>query len=275
MTTGEALPADLARALEERDAHIVRSWSEADRHYAFADSPGVRLFARYTRDRADEETLAHEAAVRAAIGSDGPLRSPPILAAGDNWLLEQGIVKRPFSGAACIDNALAAAAELTSLELPQLRRRRRALVTARRRLLTITSPLPYADVRAARRIRDQPELPIVTTHGDFHQANLLAEDSALWVIDWELSGSGPAGSDLLHLWCSLDDDEDRDRLFQGTRELVGRRNERALLALRYSVMVATIAALFTAHHSFNRDPLRAEGLLAQLPPLRAEARAAV
>jgi aminoglycoside phosphotransferase (APT) family kinase protein len=115
----------------------------------------------------------------------------------------------------------------------------------------------------------------VTTHGDFHRNNLLVGDGPLWVIDWELSGRGPAGSDLLHLWCSLDDEEDRERLYRGIVELIGRRHEHALLKLRYSAMVATIAGLLTAPHLFDRDRSRAERLLADLPVLRAEARTAI
>lgn len=269
------MPTGLADALKERDAHVVQSWSWAFRHYAYAEAPGAQLFARHTTDPQDEANLAHEAAVRASIGSDGALRVPRILAAGSNWSLEQAIAKSPFAGPVCIDRALDAAAVLAHVTLPEPPRRRRPLDTARRRLRTITSPLPLADIRAARRIRIDPELPLVTTHGDFHRANLLVDENALWVIDWELSGRGPAGRDLLHLWCSLDDEEDRARLFRGIVELVGQRHEHALLKLRYSAMVATIATLLTAHHRFDRDRSRAERLLLDLPTLRAEARVAL
>jgi hypothetical protein len=267
------MPAGLGEALAERDAHVVRSWSEASRHYAFAESAGTCLFARYTTDRADEHTLSYERSIRERIGSEGVLRAPPVLAAGNDWLLERGIMKRPFGGVVDVDRALAAAAQLASLDLPEREHRRQPFASAQRRLRTLASPVPFADVRAARRIRNTVKLPLVTTHGDYHRNNLLVEADALWVIDWELSARGPAGSDLLHLWCSLDGEEDRDRLFRGAVELVGRSHEPALLALRYSSMVATIVALLASHHGFDRDRSRAEQLLARLPQLRTEARA--
>jgi hypothetical protein len=269
---GAAAPAELAVALRERQAHIVDSWSEGRRHYAIAGSPTGRLFARFSTDPADGRMFEHEAAVRARVGSGAALRSPPVLARGDSWLLEEAVGGSLVAGAASIDGALDAASQLADLALPELPSRSRPLRTLNRRWRAVRSPLPTADIRAAREIRARSPLPLAASHGDFVPENLLFDGTALWVIDWELSGQRPMGSDLMQLWSMLESADDRERLFEGAVRIVGARSRGALLALRYAVVVATISGLFAAPSDLDRDGVRGGELLGLLPELRAEAR---
>ena len=108
-------------------------------------------------------------------------------------------------------------------------------------------------------------LPLVTTHGDFHPGNVLISSGAAWVVDWELSGHGPAGFDLL-LFGSTVESEDRERLLEAAVELAGDRREAQRLA--YAVLVRAAAAKLSSAQPFDRDPEGAKRLLALLPAAR-------
>lgn len=261
----DAVPPGLAEALEHREADLERGWWEASRSYLFATSPEGRLFGRASRDPADAAVLEHEAAVREIVGIEGPLRAPPVLDRGPDWLLEAAIGPEPFGGAAHVELVAAAATRLPDLELPELPRRS-GRGRARNRLRLLASPLPVADLRRARRIMAELRLPLVTTHGDFHPGNVLISGGAAWVVDWELCGHGPAGSDLLLFGCTVESAEDRERLLETAVELAGDRSE--ALRLAYAVLVRAAAAKLSAAQPFDRDPEGAERLLALLPAAR-------
>ena len=261
----DAIPPGLAEALERRGAKLERGWREGARSYLFASSPEGRLFGRASGDPADAATLEHEAAVRGIVGAEGPLRAPPVLERGMDWLLEAAIEPEPFGGVAHVELIAAAAERLQALGLPELPPRPEP-GRARARLRLLASPLPLADLRRARRVMAEIRLPSVTTHGDFHPGNVLISGGAAWVVDWELSGHGPAGSDLLLFGSTVESAEDRERLLEAAVELAGDRGE--ALRLSYAVLVRATAAKLSAAQPFDRDPDGAKRLLGLLPAAR-------
>ena len=261
----DAIPPGLAEALERRGAKVERGWWEGARSYLFAGSPEGRLFGRASRDPADAAMLEHEVAVREIVGVQGPLRAPPVLESGPDWLLEIAIEPKRFGGQAHVDLVTAAAEQLQALDLPELPARpRRGSFRARLRMLV--SPLPVADLRRARRVLAESRLLSVTTHGDFHPGNVLISGGAAWVVDWELCGHGPTGSDLLHFASTVESGEDRERLLEAAVELADDRDE--ALRLAYAVLVRATAAKLSAAQPFDRDPEGAKRLLALLPDAR-------
>jgi hypothetical protein len=261
----DAIPPGLTEALERREAKLERGWSEGSRSYLFATSSEGRLFGRASRDPDDVAVLEHEVAVRQIVGVEGPLRAPPVLEHGRDWLLEAAVEPEPFGGAGHAGLVVAAAERLRGLELPELPRRS-GRGRARARLRLLASPLPVADLRRARRIMAELRLPLVTTHGDFHPGNVLISSGAAWVVDWELSGHGPAGADLLLFGSTVDGAEDRERLIEAAVELAGDRSE--ALRLAYAVLVRAAAAKLSAAQPFDRDPEGAKRLLELLPASR-------
>jgi Phosphotransferase enzyme family len=251
---------------------VEQTWREDFRGYLVAHSPGGRLFGRWSDNPVDQATLEHEAAVREIVGAEGALRTPRVLDRGGSWLLEEAIDSEPCEGPENVDAVAAAAERIPQLDLPPapMRFGRRG-GTIRRRVRLLRSPLPLRDVRASRRTLADPALPVVTSHGDFHRGNVLLKDETAWVVDWELSGERPAGYDLMRFWSTLEQAEDRDRLFEATVEFVGAVHRPALLRLRHALVVRTIAAKFSSSLAFDRDVAGAHELLALLPAVRAEA----
>jgi hypothetical protein len=266
------IPASLAEALARRGAEVERRWDEALRSYLFAAAPGGPLFARMSADPDDVAVLEHEAAAREVVGTEGPLRAPPVLERGPNWLLVEAVEPVRCEGAERSVAVAAAAAAAALLELPPAPprggRRNSRLRTGARRL---RSPLSFRDLRTARRTLADPGLPAVTSHGDFHRGNVLIKDGVAWVVDWELSGMRPAGYDLMQFWATLERPDDRERLFEAAAAIVGAPRRPALLALRHALVVRAIAGKVAGPMSFDRDEAGARELLAQLPALRAEA----
>ena len=218
------MPPGAASELAGRSAAPVRAWDEGHRSYALAESPEGLLFARWSTDPEDGPVLAHEARVRQLVGASGALRAPEVIAQGPGWMVERGLAGAPPRGPEAIAEVLTAASALAALELPALdggpgESRGRALV---RRARLAASPLSLRDVARSRSLLSSCELPLVTSHGDFHSGNLLWSAGALWVIDWELVGSRPLGFDLLTLWPTLEAEEDRDRLWHGAIAIAGR-----------------------------------------------------
>lgn len=257
-------PEDLLEELRRRDAPIAGGWREGPRGYLHAGS----LFARYSLRPEDRNVLAHEAAVRALVGSEGPLRAPPVLARGARWLLERAVPAGPVRGPAAVALILEAGRRMARLDLPRgpsTGRVERARF--RRRLRTIASPLPTRDVALARRLAGTIRLPAVPSHGDFHPRNVLMDGDAAWVVDWEHSGPRPLGYDLLRMWTNLASDDDRRRLFEGTVALFGEEHLPGLVRLRYVMAVRAAANKVAAPRRF-RDPAGAEVLLPLLPQLR-------
>jgi phosphotransferase family enzyme len=265
-------PVALVAALSALGAIISNLWREGRRAYLKAESPGGPLFLRYSTDRADVPVLEHEADVRRIIGDDGALRTPAVIEAGAGWLIEEQKDTQPVAGAEAIDSVLAAAADLPGQELPAFEQnpaRTAALITAaRRRTRLALSALPLRDVARARAIIAEPRLPLVTSHGDLHAGNVLVSDGDTWLVDWELSGDRPAGYDLMQLWPTLAHEADRERLWQGAVEIVGKQHRRALTELRYALAVRTIANKLCTPSRFQRDFEGGRRILALLPELR-------
>lgn len=249
---------------------MQRTWREQFRGYLFADSAEGRLFGRWSDDPGDHPTLAHEAAVREVVGTDGPLRAPAVLESSATWLLEEAVDSEPCRGPDRVDAVANAGEQIAQLDLPPAPRRDRG-VSMRTRMRIARSPLPLHDFRASRRTLADPGLPQVTSHGDFHRGNVLVRDGVAWVVDWELSGKRPAGYDVMQFWATLDGAEDREYLFELAVSSIGADRRRELLRLRHALVVRTIVGKLAAPMAFDRDPAGARDLLALLPVLRAEA----
>jgi hypothetical protein len=267
-----AVAPGLSEALAARGATVVESWEEAGRSYALADSPAGRLFGRSSREPGDVAVFEHEAAVRALLGDEGAARAPRVLASGSDWMLEEAVTAESFGGPEHVALVAEAAARIQDLELPQAP----ALVPHGRsrragRLRLLRGPLSMRDIGRAKRILAASELPLVAIHGDFHPGNVLIEKGAAWVVDWELSGRGPAGSDLLHFSSVVADPEDSEALHEAAQDLVGPGKRAEVLRLRYAMFVRAVAAKLATPMSFDRDPQGAARLIERLPEIRREA----
>ena len=264
-------PAGLVEALQRRGAAISASWRENMRTFACATSPGGNLFARYSEDPADVPRLDHEVAVRTVIGDRGVLRAPPVLDRGPGWMIERSVGGQPIAGAPTIDAVVAAVAEIPTLDLPApevASAGGQRLETLLRIARTSVRAVRVRDMRAARRELGRTDLPTVTCHRDFHPKNILIESTDVWVIDWEHSGPGPVGLDLMRLWTSLADADDRARVFDHAVELVGSRRRASLERLRFAVAVTVAVGMLVARDAFDRDDVAVARLLTLLPELR-------
>jgi hypothetical protein len=259
-----AAPAGLREALAESGGKVEEAWREGPRGYLGAGA----VFARYSLDERDVPVLEHEARVRTLVGEAGALRAPAVLAQGPGWLLERRVEPEGVP----VEVVVAAAGELARLELPgaPVTSQRQTLASLRRRVGLLGRPRLAAELVRARRVLAEVRLPHVTTHGDFHPGNVLRANGAAWVIDWELAGRGPAGSDLMRYWATLDDPTERDRVYAGARELAG--DERELARLHYAMAVFTAADKLAHPQALNRDAEGAAALVALLPELRAAAK---
>ena len=215
--------------------------------------------------------LEYEAAVRQQVGSDGPLRSPPVLAAGSGWLVERAIQTEPWTSGVVGDVA-AAAARIADLELPRAPERRPAAraTALKRRVALGRHPRLLRELLRARRLLDETDLPTTTGHGDFHPGNILLAGGP-WIVDWELSGLFPAGYDLMQFWVTAQEPVDRALVFEAALELVGRSRRKELARLRYALLVRTAANKLVNPRSFDRDRSGARRLLGLLQSARTEA----
>src|SRR4051812_3186046 len=267
-------PSGLRAALAEREAVVGESWSVAGRTYGHArGGDGTPLFWRFSVLPDAAAVIEHELAVRAIIGGHLPLRTPAALAAGPDWLREPALPDEPLSGPPAIAAVVDAAAVLAGARLPELPSRvtaglsRVQLVRHRVRSLRRVG----RDFAMARWLSARTQLPTVTSHGDFHRANLRIEDGRPWVLDWELVGRRPAGFDLLQLWTTLEDADDRQALLDATLELVGARWRQELLRLRYVLIVRTLVTKLAPTQDVAPDLEAGGALQALLPEARAAA----
>lgn len=260
-------PPELEAALARHGTAPARHWREGDRAYVRAGA----AFARWTTTSEGAWALAHEVAVRAAVGSWGALKAPPVLASGAGWLVDRAVEPRPLRGAEAIDAVLAAVAELLARPVAgwppgpgapagggrggglaaQVRAVARSPVGARRAVAARAGLL--------RRGGLEPR----PAHGDLQPGNLLWADDGLWVIDWELARVAPAGTDLITLWAVLDDEGDRERLWRGTVALLGPEHERTLRRRRRAAAVRLAEGLLAAEDPIDRDPELAAALLSR------------
>jgi hypothetical protein len=274
--TGLELPPDapqeLAEAVLRRAARVVevKHGKRQHRHriYLRLKSPSGSLHALYSRDLADARIIAHEVVAREVVGVEGPLRAPPVLEAGELWLLGAAAERKPVAGAAEVEIVGAAAERLAGLRLPRGPHSGRdvSLLTVwGRRLRLLRSPLGFRDLVEARRLIAACDLPAVSGHGYFHRVHVFLDVESAWVIDWELCGPLPAGYDLMNYWAGVANPATRAGLFDAALELVGRSRERDLRRLRYALLVRSIAA-----HLMDPDDLpEARRMLALLPEVRA------
>lgn len=229
------------------------------------------LFARCSSDPADIPRLAFEADVRALIGTDSILRSPPVVTREEGWLIEHRIDSLTLEGPSAIEAVVEAARRVAYLELPAAPSEAPSNMLWRR-VRPFLSRVPKKEIVLAQRAFTKLRLPLVTSHGDFHAGNVIYSQGAIWVIDWERSGVGPLGYDLMQLWATLSSAEDRDLLLERTFDAFPDADREMLLTLRYVLAVRTAVNKLTASRSFDRDTEGAGRLIALLPRLREEAR---
>ena len=257
-------PAGLRAALREHDPEVVRLTDHAPRYHVRLRSAGGPLFAWYSGHPSDRQALEHELAVRAAVGDQGALRTPPVLAHGEDWRLERMIEPEPYGDFGLVVEAWSELTRLTLPKRPSGNGSSSRLERLERWARLARSPLPITDVLRARRMAFDAT---VTVHGDFHAAHVLPRGGAVWVIDWELSGKGPRGMDLMQLWASLPDAADRDALMAAVEGFVP---EPELGRLRYVALVRRISSKVAELSRFgDRDLEDAQRLLALLPEARA------
>ena len=268
------VPADLKASLAAQDAAIVRIVRHGHKGYLQAASPGGDLFAWYSSRPEDAAVVEFEARVREEVGTEPPLRSPPLLERGRLWRLERSLVPRPLEGAEAVDTILAAAAAVSQLELPVVPPAAAGETRSGgfwRRMRTLVTPLPAIDFWRANTMLQASSLPRTMSHGAFDGDHVLLDGSVPWVIDWDQAASRPAGYDLMTMWAYLDCREDRDRLFEGALALVGERNRLELQRVRYAVTTKVVATMFADPDVYSRDPIRGRALLPLLAAARAEA----
>lgn len=273
-------PAGLVEAVRAQNARVLRVTDHAPRYHVRLSSPSGLLFGWYSTDRRGPEVLRHELQVRAALGEEGMLRGPPVLAHGANWRVERMIPSDPLEGRTALGLVTKAALEIAEANLPERsflpRTRREKAARARRRVETLTrlglSPLPLRDWWLARQLVRDSTLPRLRSHGSFIPVHLLLHGSAVYVIDWEDLGERPLGWDLMQLWAALPDAGDRAELMELAVDALGREAMRDLLQLRFAALVSRIVSKVAEHHQFGeRDPAAARALLALLPEVRSEA----
>lgn len=266
----QGAPPDLVHALSRHNAAIVFSWREGLRAFAHAQSPERRLFIRYSDDPADRNNYEYDAAVRTSVGHDRALRVPSVLESGPGWMIEHGVRAEPWDGGVAVDAAIAAAADLPTLCLPERPARGNVsrFAILRRIAQGAAGPIGLHELRAAQRELSSTALPTVACHRDFHPKNILVEDGVAWVIDWERAAPGPLGLDLMRLWTSLGDPDDRARVFEHAVDLTGAAHRPALERLRHAVAVAEANGLHAARNPFDRDDRTLARLIALLPELR-------
>jgi hypothetical protein len=268
----DTCPSGLSAALGDRGAVVTRTWNAGGRTYGLADAAGGAVFLRFSTLAWDPAVIEHDLAVRALVGSEGVLRTPRVLAAGRDWVLEAAVPDEPLTGPAVIAAVVDAAAAVAVSELPELAggaSGMTALDVVRHRLASLRAL--GRDVVMARWLFGRTRLPLVTSHGDFHRGNLRIDGGRPWVLDWELVGRRPAAFDLMQLWTTLDDPADRETLLEATVELVGPRWRREVLRLRYVLLVRTLITKLAPTHGFAPDLEAGRALQALLPEARAAA----
>ncbi|HEX2072967.1 MAG TPA: phosphotransferase [Geodermatophilus sp.] len=144
---------------------------------------------------------------------------PEVLAAADDgrWLLSRRIHPTPPGGPRWTAAAIDAAVRIAPLPAPAgapwepspgpALRRARATVGDAGRL--VRGGIRLGELRAVRTAAAQLPLSEVT-HGDYRAANaVLDEEERLVVLEWSGLRPGPRHRDLLTLWATTPDDEDR------------------------------------------------------------------
>ena len=267
-------PAGFRESLASRGAAVTRIMLDPPRTYVWAGGLGPHLFGWYSRAPEHAAMVEYEARVREVVGSELPLRTPPLIDRGELWRLDRAIDPEPLQGAVAVEAVVEAVQALAGLRLPPSPPslwKERKIKVLRRRLRTLRSPLPARDFLRARSLVSGSLLPRTTSHGDFHRGHVLPEGGLPWVIDWEGVAMRPAGFDLMRMWADIERREDRDYLFEQAERTVGRTYGRELLKLRYALLVQAIATKFAEHAEYNRDPEGGRALLLLLPEVRREA----
>lgn len=270
-------PAGLVEALRRENAQVVRLTDHAPRYHIRLDAPTGPLFGWYSVDRRGPEVLRHELEVRDALGHDGELRGPPVLAHGEDWRVERMIESEPLVGRSALERVTAAAVQIARTRLPERtsspRTRRETAVRVRRRAETLAllarSPLPLRDWYRARQLVRDSTLPRVVSHGSYIPVHVFVSGPAVYVIDWEELGKRPPGWDLMQFWAALRDDADRSTLMELAIDALGSSAEASLMKIRYAALVSRIVSKLAEDPQFGeRDPAEAKELLALMPEVR-------
>ena len=145
---------------------------------------------------------------------------PPLVAVAPDgsWLATERVPDDQPAGPTYVESAVATARTIAGAEPPPA-----SLLEARDsgRPSRWTLPVRVArlaasgiDVRAFARARRQARrLPAdELAHGDYHPGNVLFDrrSGRVFVMDMELLGLAPMGTDLLTLWCGLESADDRE-----------------------------------------------------------------
>lgn len=264
-------PPGLDEAIRERGGRRAAARAQGRWSFWRVEAPEGPLLARATRDPAEAALLTHEAEVRRAIGDRGPLRAPRVLALGAGWMLEPWIEREPWRGAAAMELLARAAEKIAALRLPVRSvppLAEPALDALRRRAAMLRSPRLLRHAVASRRVGARLTLPVVTAHRDLDPGNALLAGGAVWVIDWEMSGPGRAGEDLLRFWSWLEDEADRETLFEAAIALVGEGWRGELERLRYVQAARTAADRLGGERRSPEDVGHARRLIGRLQELR-------
>ncbi|RBY77818.1 hypothetical protein DQ238_14250 [Geodermatophilus sp. TF02-6] len=149
---------------------------------------------------------------------------PAVLAAAEDgrWLLSRRVHPVPTGGPRWTEAAVDAAVRIAPLPAPPgspwqpparpALRRARASVGDTGRLLR--AGVRLGELRAVRAAAAQLPLSEVT-HGDFRAANAVLDDEGrVVVLEWTGVRPGPRHRDLLTLWASTPDEEDRAQVAQ-------------------------------------------------------------
>jgi hypothetical protein len=266
----------LVEALEARGAQVTHVEPDRRKLYIRARAPEGDLFAWQGAGPESEAVIDHEIAARAVIGTEGALRSPPILARGRNWRIEPAVGEPSTGGRSVVEAAVAAIQALLRIDLPVAPRaigRERVAAKLIRRARLVRSGLAPSEVARARSLLASSPLPPVPSHGDFRARHLLFDGDGPWVIDWELSRRQPAGFDLMTLWADLPEEDDRAQVFDLCLDMLGRDRRAELLELRYALVVRRIADQLGKPEVERDGPLLSR-LLGLLPGVRDAARGA-
>jgi hypothetical protein len=196
------------------------------------------------------------------------------------WLALRRVPRDPPRGPVFVEAATRAARAVARAEPPpgsvlegsQTRRAPRwGLPLRALRLVLAGISLPEfgrARRRAARRRAD------TLAHGDFQANNLLfdAERGRVHLTDFEYLGWAPGGTDLLHLWCTLERPEDRRAILGAVLEDAGPEDRRRLADLHHWIAIRTLAE-HVSGPAGQRDPVRLEEARRQAAEARRNAAA--
>jgi aminoglycoside phosphotransferase len=181
---------------------------------------------------------------------------PEVLAAADDgrWLLSRRVHPAPAGSRRWAEAALDAAVRIAPLPAPPgepwhpppgpaLNRARASLGDAAR---LARGGIRIGELRAVRAAARSLPLSEVT-HGDFRAANAVLDDELdrLVVLEWAGVCPGPRHRDLLTLWATTADEEDRARIAEAVHARTARWEEPDVGLLWHAVALEQVVARVT------------------------------